>query len=70
LKLSNPTKEEYEHALTKVAEELEVGKGKLIHPLRLAVSGQSTGPGMFDILSILGKDEVVKRIKVAVETIK
>jgi glutamyl-tRNA synthetase len=63
--LSNPSKEDYEHALAKVAEELNVGKGKLIHPLRLAVSGQSTGPGMFDILFILGKDEIIKRIETA-----
>jgi glutamyl-tRNA synthetase len=68
--LSNPTKEDYEHSLTKVAEELNVGKGKLIHPLRLAVSGQSTGPGVFDILFILGKDEVVNRIDSAIEKIK
>ena len=67
--LNNPTKEDYEHALAKVSEELNVGKGKLIHPLRLAVSGQSTGPGMFDLLFILGKDEVVKRIEAAVKNI-
>ncbi|HCY76025.1 MAG TPA: glutamate--tRNA ligase [Ignavibacteriales bacterium] len=67
--LNNPTKEDYEHALAKVSEELNVGKGKLIHPLRLAVSGQSTGPGMFDLLFILGKDEVVKRIEAAVKSI-
>ncbi len=65
--LNNPNKEDYEHALTKVAEELNIGKGKLIHPLRLAVSGQSTGPGMFDLLFILGKDEVLKRIDTAIE---
>ena len=64
--LSNPTKEDFEHALAKVSEELNVGKGKLIHPLRLAVSGQSTGPGMFDLLFILGKDEVIKRIETGV----
>lgn len=69
-KLSNPKKENYEHALTKVAEELGVGKGKLIHPLRLAVSGQSTGPGMFDLLYILGKNEVINRINFAIEKIK
>lgn len=69
-KLINPTKEDYEHAFTKVAEELNVGKGKLIHPLRLAVSGQSTGPGMFDLLFILGKTEVVKRIIIAIEKLK
>jgi glutamyl-tRNA synthetase len=70
LNLSNPTKEDYEHALTKAAEELGVGKGNLIHPLRLAISGQSTGPGMFDLLYILGKDEVIERINKAVERIK
>ena len=64
--LSNPAKEDFEHALAQVSEELNIGKGKLIHPLRLAVSGQSTGPGMFDLLFILGKDEVVKRIKTAI----
>jgi len=68
-RLSNPTKEDFEHALTKVSEKLKIGKGKLIHPLRLAVSGQSTGPGMFDLLFILGKDEVIKRIDKAIENI-
>ena len=63
------TKEDWENALAAVAEELNVGKGKLIHPLRLAVSGQSTGPGVFDILVILGKDEVIKRINAAIEKI-
>ncbi|MCX8010752.1 MAG: glutamate--tRNA ligase, partial [Ignavibacteria bacterium] len=67
--LVNPTKEDFEHALTKVAEELNIGKGKLIHPLRLAVSGQSTGPGVFDILFILGKDEVIKRINSAISSL-
>jgi glutamyl-tRNA synthetase len=67
--LNNPTKEDFENALAKVAEELNVGKGKLIHPLRLAVSGQSTGPGMFDLLFILGKDEVVNRINTAIKKI-
>ncbi len=68
--LSNPSKENFEHAFVKTVEELNIGKGKLIHPLRLAVSGMSTGPGMFDILYILGKEEVIKRINKAVDTIK
>lgn len=69
-KLSNPTKEDYEQALAKVSEELNVGKGKLIHPLRLALSGQSTGPGMFDLLFILGKNEVINRIETAIKILK
>ena len=68
--LNNPTKEDFEHVLAIVSEELKVGKGKLIHPLRLAVSGQSTGPGMFDLLFILGKNEIIKRIDNAIKVIK
>lgn len=67
--LNNPAKEDFEHALAKVAEELNVGKGKLIHPLRLAVSGQSTGPGMFDLLAILGKENVIRRIQKAISVL-
>lgn len=69
-KLENPTKEDYEKALVKVAEQFNVGKGKIIHPLRLAVSGQSTGPGMYDILYILGRDEVINRIYKAIELVR
>jgi len=69
LLIDSPAKEDYEIVLTKTAEELSIGKGKLIHPLRLALSGQSTGPGMFDLLFILGKDEVIKRINSAIEKI-
>lgn len=64
--LINPSKQDFENALTKTSEELNISKGKIIHPLRLAVSGQSSGPGMFDLLYILGKDEVINRINKAI----
>ena len=69
-KITAPKKEDYEKIVSDTATSLNVGKGKLIHPLRLAVSGQSTGPGMFDLLVILGKDEVLERIETAIEKIK
>ena len=68
--LDNPAKEDYEQSLAQVAESNGIGKGKLIHPLRLALSGMSTGPGIFDIAFILGKDEVLKRIDTAINLIK
>ncbi len=68
-KLENPAKEDYDHTLHKLAEELNVGIGKLIHPLRLAVSGVGIGPGVFDILDIIGKEETLQRIDKALETI-
>jgi glutamyl-tRNA synthetase len=63
----NNSKEEFELSLAKTAEELGIGKGKLIHPLRLAVSGVSGGPGIYEILEIIGKNETISRIKFAIE---
>lgn len=67
--LTNPTKEEYEAALQKVAEALQIPAGRLIHPLRLAVSGIGGGPGVYDILHILGKEETLRRLHTAIEAI-
>lgn len=68
--LNNPSKEDYEQALHRTAQTLGVGNGKLIHAVRLAVSGVGGGPGVYDILSILGKDETIRRINTAIENIK
>jgi glutamyl-tRNA synthetase len=63
-------KESIEAVLDEVAERLGVKRGKLIHPTRLAISGVSEGPGLFDILEAIGRDETVKRIKRAIEFIE
>jgi len=68
--IESPVKEDYEHALHKVAEENNVGNGKVIHPLRLAVSGVGGGPGVFDICKIIGKERVINRIYKAIEILK
>jgi len=69
VQLDNPVKEDFENALTKTAEELNVGKGKLIHPVRLALSGVGTGPGVYDLLYIIGKDKSIERIDRALKII-
>jgi glutamyl-tRNA synthetase len=69
-RLENPTKEQYEFMLHRIAEELKIKQSELIHPLRLAVSGMGAGPGLYDILVILGRDETVRRIHAAIEKIK
>ncbi len=68
--LTDPQKVDYEEALHRSAESLNVGNGELIHPLRLAVSGMGEGPGLFDIVSIIGKEETIRRINSAIERIK
>jgi glutamyl-tRNA synthetase len=69
-KLESPQKGDYEAALKRTADLLKVGNGDLIHPLRIATTGIGEGPGVFDIVAILGKDETIKRINVAIERIK
>ena len=69
-RLENPGKEDYETALHKAAESLTIGNGKLIHAVRLAISGVGGGPGLYDILYLLGKDESIKRINTAIKNIK
>ncbi|HEY9165410.1 MAG TPA: glutamate--tRNA ligase [Candidatus Kryptonia bacterium] len=69
-RISAARKEDYESALHKVAESLKIPNGELIHPLRLAVSGMGEGPGLFDIVYILGRDETIRRIDSAIEKIK
>jgi glutamyl-tRNA synthetase len=68
--LTNPIKEDYENALHKTAEQMDVGNGKFIHPLRIAVSGMGEGPGVYDIVVIIGKDETLNRIDRAIEKLK
>jgi glutamyl-tRNA synthetase len=65
--LDNPSKEDYEAALKSTAERADSGAGKFIHPLRLAVSGVSGGPGVYDIVHIIGKEETIRRIEAALK---
>ena len=56
------TLEALEASLKAYAEELEVGLGKLAQPLRAALTGTTTSPGIFDVLVLLGREESLARI--------
>ncbi|MBZ0328557.1 MAG: glutamate--tRNA ligase [Altibacter sp.] len=47
----------------------EIGFGKVMMPLRLALVGEMKGPEVFDIAALLGKEETIKRIENALKTI-
>ena len=57
-------------AIHDFAETKELGMGKVMMPLRLALVGELKGPDVPDILEILGSEESVSRIKNAVNNIK
>ena len=50
-----------------VAEEFGVKASEVIHPVRVAVSGRTTGPGLFEILATLGKERCLRRLDRALE---
>lgn len=45
------------------AEEIGTGAGKLIHPLRLCITGKRVGAGMFETMEVLGKTTSTERIR-------
>jgi len=58
-----------EHTLHTIAEREQVSLGRIIHPIRLAVSGTGAGPGLYEMLEVLGKETVIRRLQTAVKKI-
>ena len=52
-----------ESDLRALSEKNGVSAAKIIHPLRLALTGKTASPGIFEIISILGKEKVIRRIE-------
>lgn len=62
------TIEGLEASLKEMAAELGLGLGKLAQPLRAALTGQTTSPGIFDVLVLLGREESLARIAAQADT--
>ena len=60
------TDESIESCVRSMAEAEEVGAGKYIHPIRVAISGAHEGPGLFESLQVIGQEETVARIERAI----
>jgi len=59
-----------EAALRAYAENIGVGAGRLIHPLRVALIGLAAGPGIFEIAHILGREQTLRRIAAAIAALE
>jgi len=44
--------------------------GQFVHPTRLALTGKSVGPGLFELTELLGKTEALKRIEAAIAFVR
>jgi glutamyl-tRNA synthetase len=57
------TSESIESAVRQVADTAGLKLGKLAQPLRAALTGRTTSPGIFDVLALLGQGESLARIE-------
>ncbi|MFC1807490.1 glutamate--tRNA ligase [Candidatus Omnitrophota bacterium] len=51
-----------ECAMNELVAELGIKAGDIIHPTRVAITGRTAAPGIYDVLYIVGKDRVLKRL--------
>lgn len=59
-----------EQAFRSVAEELGVKLGKIAQPVRVALTGVTASPGLFEVIDVLGRKTVLERLGKALDFIK
>jgi glutamyl-tRNA synthetase len=60
-----PAPEDFDHLLTRMAESRGIKKGAAAQPLRLALTGETASPGLYDVIKILGPEKIKERIDYA-----
>jgi glutamyl-tRNA synthetase len=63
------THQELEQAFRTIVEKHGVKLGALAQPVRVAVTGGTESPGIFEVLEVLGKEKTIKRIEKAIAAI-
>lgn len=61
-RLEDFSEEKIEQEVRNYTKESSKKTSEVFHPIRVAVSGRTKGPGLFALLSFLGKERVLKRI--------
>lgn len=64
VKISEYNEESIENLLRSFAENKNISAAHIIHPVRLALTGQTASPGLFEVMDILGKRTVLRRLNI------
>jgi glutamyl-tRNA synthetase len=64
------THENLEPILNDLMKNHNLKLGKIAQPLRVALTGKKESPGIFEVITLLGKDRVLKRLQKAIEYIQ
>ncbi|MBU1340762.1 MAG: glutamate--tRNA ligase [Proteobacteria bacterium] len=68
--LETYTQESLEDVFKKIMEKTDLKFGKIAQPIRVAITGTTVSPGIFEMLLALGRERTVQRIKAAVRFIQ
>lgn len=58
---------DYHHVMETVVTEMGIGFGKIGQPLRIALMGKLSGPGLDNVMAIIGVEETLKRIEALIQ---
>jgi glutamyl-tRNA synthetase len=71
LKTAEPfTHAEIEKVFNTVVAEKGIKLGKLAQPVRVALTGGTVSPGIYEVIEVMGKEKTIRRIDAAVRTIQ
>jgi len=62
--------EELEKIFTRFLERHQIKLGKVAQPLRVALTGKTVSPGIFEIMEVMGQEMVIQRLSNAISHIK
>jgi len=61
------SKHEWEEAFKKLVEEAGIKMGQLAQPVRVALTGRTASPGLFEVMEVLGRDRTLIRLRKGIE---
>jgi glutamyl-tRNA synthetase len=61
------SKEEWEDAFKKLVKEEGIKIGQLAQPVRVALTGRTASPGLFEVMEVLGQDRTLLRLRRGIE---
>ena len=63
------TEQEIENLFRSIAERKKVKLGKLAQPARVALTGGTQSPGIFEVLDVMGREKTIRRFERAIDSI-
>ncbi|MGZ8394998.1 MAG: glutamate--tRNA ligase, partial [Nitrospira sp.] len=61
------SKQEWEESFKRLVEEEGIKMGQLAQPVRVALTGRTASPGLFEVMEVLGRDRTLLRLRLGIE---